>query len=131
VTVGADDFLCTLLGPVDNVDITDGKVCLTSRRRKVTLPLAVEGKLVQVNPDLEAIPRLVNFSPYERGWLVLLKPEGTWQDKLISGPDVSRWFREEVSRLRQITGAGGKKAGASPDGQKWNVLRRAFFDKGR
>jgi bidirectional [NiFe] hydrogenase diaphorase subunit len=131
VMLGVDDFLCALLGPVDDVDVTDDKVCLTSRRRKVTLAFGVEGKLVKVNPDVRAVPRLVNYSPYHRGWLALLRPEGTWQSKLICGSDISRWFREEVGRLKQMGGLPGRKAGASSTGQKWNVFRKAFFEKDR
>jgi bidirectional [NiFe] hydrogenase diaphorase subunit len=131
VMIGVDDFLCALLGPVDDVDVTDDKVCLTSRRRKVTLAFGVEGKLVKVNPDVQAVPRLVNYSPYHRGWLALLRPEGTWQSKLICGSDISRWFREEVGRLKQMGGLPGRKAGASSTGQKWNVFRKAFFEKDR
>ncbi len=129
VMVGVDDFLCTLLGPVDNVEVTDGKVCLASRKRKVTLRLAVDGKLVKVNPDVQAVPRLINYSPYDRGWLALLKPEGAWQGKPICGPDVSRWFREEVSRLEQMGGLASERTSASGAGQKWNVFRKAFFEK--
>ena len=129
VMLGVDDFLCTLLGPVDNVDVTDDKICLASRKRKVTLCLGVEGKLVKVNPDVQAVPRLVNYSPYHRGWLALLRPEGTWRSKLISGPGASRWFREEVSRLKRMGGLVGDKPSASSTGQKWNVFRKAFFEK--
>jgi glycine cleavage system H lipoate-binding protein len=131
VMIGVDDFLCTLLGPVDNVDVTDGKVCLTSRRRKVTLAIGVKGKLVKVNPDVRAVPRLVNYSPYHRGWLALLRPEGPWQSKLICGSDISRWLREEAGRLERMGGLPGRKAGASSTGQKWNVFRKAFFEKDR
>jgi glycine cleavage system H lipoate-binding protein/NAD-dependent dihydropyrimidine dehydrogenase PreA subunit len=129
VMLGVDDFLCTLLGPVDNVDVTDDKVCLASRRRKVTLSLGVKGKLVKVNPDVQAVPRLVNYSPYDRGWLALLRPEGTWQSKLISGPDTSRWLREEVNRLKRMGGLPGKEARAPSTRLKWSVIRKAFFEK--
>ena len=129
VMIGVDDFLCTLFGPVDYVDVTDDKVCLTSRRRKVTLAFGVEGKLVKVNPDVRAVPRLVNYSPYQRGWLALLRPEGPWQSKLISGSDIPRWLREEVGRLKRMGGLVGDKPSASSTGQKWKVIRKAFFEK--
>lgn len=128
VMVGVDDFLCTQLGPVDNVDVTDVKVCLASGKRKVTLSLGVEGKLVKVNPDVQAVPRLVNYSPYHRGWLALLRPEGTWRSKLISGPSASSWLREEVSRLKRMGGLAGEKVRAASTQQKWNVFRKAFFE---
>jgi bidirectional [NiFe] hydrogenase diaphorase subunit len=129
VMVGVDDFLCSLLGPVDDMELADDKVCLVSGRRKLTLSLAVNGELVKVNPDVRAVPRLVNFSPYDRGWLALLKPEGAWQDELMSGSDASDWFGKEVGRLKQMGGLPGKKSGASSVGPKWSVLRKAFFEK--
>jgi len=129
VVVGVDDFLCTLLGPVDQVDVADDKICLTSGKRKVTLSLGVEGELVKVNPGVQAVPRLVNYSPYHRGWLAMLKPEGTWQNILMSGQDAFCWFREEVSRLKRLGGFPSSKASSPSAQQKWNVLRKAFFEK--
>lgn len=36
----------------------------------------VSGKIVAVNEKLEESPELVNESPYEFGWMVLIEPEG-------------------------------------------------------
>ena len=36
----------------------------------------VSGKIVSINEKLEESPELVNESPYEFGWMVLIKPEG-------------------------------------------------------
>ena len=36
----------------------------------------ISGKIVSVNEKLEESPELVNESPYEFGWMVLIKPEG-------------------------------------------------------
>ncbi len=36
----------------------------------------VSGKIVAVNEKLEESPELVNVSPYEFGWMVLIEPEG-------------------------------------------------------
>ena len=36
----------------------------------------VSGKIVAVNEKLEESPELVNVSPYELGWMVLIEPEG-------------------------------------------------------
>ena len=85
--------------------------------------------MVKVNPDVQAVPRLVNYSPYDRGWLALVRPKGTWSNGMISGQDVSRWFHEELNRLKRMGGLVGGKPSASSTGQKWNVLRKAFFEK--
>ena len=36
----------------------------------------ISGKIVSINEKLEESPELVNESPYEFGWMVLIKPEG-------------------------------------------------------
>ncbi|MFZ0911728.1 MAG: glycine cleavage system protein H [Candidatus Korobacteraceae bacterium] len=40
----------------------------------VSLPSPVAGAIVQVNKALEMCPELVNQDPYDKGWLVLVKP---------------------------------------------------------
>ena len=36
----------------------------------------ISGKIISINEKLEESPELVNESPYEFGWMVLIKPEG-------------------------------------------------------
>jgi glycine cleavage system H protein len=40
----------------------------------VSLPSPVAGAIVEVNKALEMCPELVNQDPYDKGWLVLMKP---------------------------------------------------------
>lgn len=129
VTVGVDRFLCTVLGPVDDVDLVGNKLCLASKRRKLTLSLPVEGQMVKSNPDVRAVPQLVSFSPYQRGWVAILKPEATWESKLMAGQQAARWLREEVGRLEQLGGLPGGKASAASSRKTWSVLKKAFFTR--
>lgn len=131
IIVGVDDFLCSLLGPVDDVEVVGQKVRLASKKRKLTVSLPAKGELIKLNPDLQAVPRLVSFSPYHRGWLAMLKPQGTWQAGLLSGDEASRWLREDVDRLAHMGGLSNHKAGAPSAGVKWNALKKAFFDIGQ
>ena len=34
----------------------------------------VSGEVVEVNTDLEESPELVNEGPYDKGWLILVRP---------------------------------------------------------
>ena len=36
----------------------------------------ISGKIVSINEKLEESPELVNESPYEFGWMILIEPEG-------------------------------------------------------
>ena len=38
------------------------------------LLLPLEGEILEVNPDLEDSPELVNSDPYGKGWIVKIKP---------------------------------------------------------
>ena len=42
----------------------------------------ISGKIVSINEKLEESPDLVNESPYDFGWMVLIEPEGEVKDLL-------------------------------------------------
>ena len=42
----------------------------------------ISGKIVSINEKLEESPELVNESPYDFGWMVLIEPEGEVRDLL-------------------------------------------------
>lgn len=42
----------------------------------------ISGKIVSINEKLEESPELVNESPYDFGWMVLIEPEGEVKDLL-------------------------------------------------
>jgi len=127
VVVGVDHFLCSLLGPVDDVQVTGGQVRLASGRRRLVLSLPVAGEVVKVNPDVQAVPRLVGFSPYQRGWVALVRPEAAPAKGLLAGQEAARWLGEEVDRLEQLGQLPGGQGRASPARRKWSVLKKSFF----
>lgn len=54
-----------------------GKSCATIESGKWVGPAksAAAGEVVAVNEDLVANPAIANEDPYEKGWMVVLKPE--------------------------------------------------------
>ena len=42
----------------------------------------ISGKIISINEKLEESPELVNESPYDFGWMVLIEPEGEVKDLL-------------------------------------------------
>ena len=44
----------------------------------------VSGKIVSINDKLEESPELINESPYEFGWMVVIEPEGELEGLLDS-----------------------------------------------
>jgi glycine cleavage system H protein len=51
----------------------------------------ITGKVVAINEKLEESPELVNESPYEFGWMVVMKPQGE-----IKGLLDAKSYRESI-----------------------------------
>ncbi len=61
------------------------------------LYLPVDGEIVEVNPQLEAQPELINDEPYGQGWMVKVAPSGEGElDDLLDAAA----YRRLVNELR-------------------------------
>ncbi|MEZ4805098.1 MAG: glycine cleavage system protein GcvH [Bacteroidia bacterium] len=81
-TVGITDFAQGELGDIVFVEIetigntlskdaTFGTVEAVKTVSDLFMPLS--GEIIEVNPELESSPELVNQNPYENGWMVKIK----------------------------------------------------------
>ena len=82
VRIGSTDYAQDALGDVVFVQVpevgssadagaTVGEVESTKSVSEIYAPLA--GKVLEVNPDLEASPELVNSDPYGAGWIAVVE----------------------------------------------------------
>jgi len=83
VRVGITDYAQDALGDVVFVQVpevgttvgagdTFGEVESTKSVSEIYAPIA--GTVVEINPDLEASPELVNSDPYSTGWIAIIEP---------------------------------------------------------
>ncbi len=83
VRIGITDFAQDALGDVvfvqvpevgDSVGAGDsvGEVESTKSVSEIYAPIS--GTVVEVNPDLELSPELINSDPYEAGWIATIEP---------------------------------------------------------
>jgi glycine cleavage system H protein len=83
VRIGITDYAQDALGDVVFVQVpevgqaadagaTVGEVESTKSVSEIYAPIA--GTVVEVNPELEANPELVNSDPYGAGWIALVEP---------------------------------------------------------
>jgi len=60
----------------------------------------VSGEIVEVNEQLRRQPRLVSSSPYDNGWIAVIKPTNLEEDikNLVKGSDPSaiEWYKKEI-----------------------------------
>ena len=95
--VGITDYAQKELGEIVFVDITtegetigQGEVFGTIEAVKTVsdLLMPIAGEVLEVNPTLENQPELVNESPYDKGWLIKIKPADLSEmDTLLSVAD--------------------------------------------
>lgn len=83
VRVGLDDYAQDQLGdivfvelPQENQTFKKGEVFATVESVKAVCEcyLPVGGQVISINRNLEESPELINKSPYQEGWMVVVKP---------------------------------------------------------
>lgn len=133
VCLGVDDFARKALKKIDRVDLPAkgarlkrGDVLCVVRRGEdlVRFRSPLSGEVAQVNDGLQAEPALLMQSPYDRGWVCVVRPSDLSNDLagLRIGNPVVAWYQDEVTRLRRETAD-------SPGGLlSWADLDRKFFD---
>ncbi len=96
-TIGITDFAQSELGDIVFVEIeTDGEDLdqdeifgsVEAVKTVSDLFMPVSGKVLEVNPDLEDSPELVNQDPYNKGWMIKVELSNASEvDALMSAAD--------------------------------------------
>lgn len=83
VYVGITDYAQGELGEIVYVDVpTEGEILeaeavfgsIEAVKTVSDLMLPLAGEVLELNPELEEAPQLVNEDPYGKGWIIKLKP---------------------------------------------------------
>jgi len=97
VVVGITDFAQKELGDIVYVDITTvgqslekgdvfGSVEAVKTVSDLFLPVA--GEILEINPEIEKSPEVVNEDPYGRGWMIRMRPTNAAEaDGLLTADD--------------------------------------------
>jgi CheY-like chemotaxis protein len=113
VWVGMDDFARKAVRRIDRLEtpavgtrVTRGQALFTLRRGGEALVVyaPVAGEVTQVNAALAHEPQLAMQSPYDRGWVCLVRPSALAGDlaAMRIGRPVVEWYQNEVERLREV-----------------------------
>ena len=102
--VGITDYAQDQLGDIVFVDVTtegetleQGEVFGTIEVVKTVsdLFLPIGGEIVEVNPELEEHPELVNKDPYGEGWIIRFKPtDASQMDELLDAEAYKKIINE-------------------------------------
>lgn len=141
VRVGMDDFAMRLLGPQDDIDIprlgaTVGQsrpaaVLKRSTNEAATLS-PVDGVVVAVNQKVKADAKKANKSPYEDGWLMLIKPKSLRNNlkNLRFDAEGLEWIDDEAGRLNVLLGEDARYPMVSAGGDAIRDIYGAFPEIG-
>ncbi|WPR73496.1 glycine cleavage system protein GcvH [Algoriphagus sp. NG3] len=95
-TIGITEFAASELGDIVYVEVeTIGDTLETNEvfgsveavKTVSDLFMPVSGEILEVNPELEDSPELVNESPYEKGWMIKVKITGDLPSELLSSSE--------------------------------------------
>jgi len=112
VIVGIDTLGLASLGDLAyvtlqavGISVKRGESIGTLEAAKMTgdLTAPVSGVITARNDAVVNNPALVNQSPYDDGWMVVIKPSD-WESEskqLVSGDDLLPWVGSEITRYRQ------------------------------
>lgn len=105
VKVGITDFAQHALGDIVFVELPEVGTELAagesfgsveSVKTVSELMAPVSGKVVEVNEDLNDSPEVVNESPYERAWMIVIEPSDISEaDKLLAADKYEELTKED------------------------------------
>jgi glycine cleavage system H protein len=89
--IGITDYAAKLLNDIVYVEMPEikkelkagesfGSVESVKTASEVYLP--VSGRVVEINNELNESPEIINNSPYEKGWIIKIKPSDYEKEKL-------------------------------------------------
>ena len=107
VRVGMNDFYQKSAGdttyidlPFEEDEIEQGETCgkIQSAKWVGKFVSPISGEITQVNEELEDDCTLINKNPYDKGWIMVVKPSNLDEDlkNLIHGDKVEPWIKKEI-----------------------------------
>jgi glycine cleavage system H protein len=107
VRVGMNDFYQKSAGDTTYIDlpfegdtVSQGETCgkIQSAKWVGKFVSPISGEIVKANTELEDDCTLINKSPYEKGWIMIVKPSNLKEELalLYHGTHVEPWVKKEI-----------------------------------
>ncbi|PAV28666.1 glycine cleavage system protein H [Virgibacillus profundi] len=105
VRIGITDFAQSELGDIvfvelpevgDEIEADETFGSVESVKTVSELYAPINGKVVEVNEELEDSPEFVNESPYENAWMIIVEPANESElDELLSAEQYEEFIKED------------------------------------
>ena len=113
IRVGMNDFYQKSAGdttyidlPFEGDEVSQGETCgkIQSAKWVGKFVSPVSGEILEVNEELEDDCTLINKSPYDKGWIMALKPSNFDEElkSLYHGNKVESWVKQEIQDAEKM-----------------------------
>ena len=103
LVIGISDYLAADIGEVlrvilphaeTEVDEEQNLFSIWTAEEKFTFPSPFAGEIAEVNGEVEINPELVNDSPYDLGWIIILEPHDLDLELLLDPDEYVEYLAE-------------------------------------
>jgi len=113
VRLGIDDFTRQIIGSVREmrlpsintvIDAGDTIIEISGNEKTLSMYAPLEGKVVDINPDILDNPSLAGMAPYESGWILAVEPQDMLQGlkTLLTGRSAKEWLKLESHKFHDL-----------------------------
>ncbi len=104
LVIGISDFLASDIGEIlrvilpqaeTEVDDESSFFSIWTAEEKLTFTSPFSGEIVEVNGEVEINPDLVNDSPYDLGWIIILRPYEVDMENLLDPDEYVDFLAED------------------------------------
>lgn len=148
VQIGIDDFARKIFAEINDLSLKevnseikkrDVLLKIFSGDKKAEMLSPLDGKIVNINPDVLFNPTVISVDPYKRGWLYIVEPSNLEEDmrKLLFGNKALQWLRSDSDRLHKrisevgvvLSDGGVIEAALNKrlNNEEWENLVKEFF----
>jgi glycine cleavage system H lipoate-binding protein len=108
IKIGIDSFAARLIGRIEKIDFADKGIVVENEKcwslggpnRLARMSLPVNAEIVERNEAVQSDPTLVQRDPYNRGWLLKVKPSGDISHGM-KGAQAIEWLEKEFEKLHE------------------------------
>jgi glycine cleavage system H protein len=113
VQLGISDYLQQRSGDIAFIEVKpegtqvksgDEVAVIETIKVNISLPSPINGKVIEVNPLLEAAPEAINQDPYASGWFLVLEPDD-WESDSKTLDDAQTYFRRIKDEAEKEVGS--------------------------
>lgn len=123
--IGLDDFICRIVGDIGitamkqpGEEVSKGEIVaeINQAGKKLNILSPVSGEIIRTNPVLTNSGEKLAEDPYNRGWIMEVKPTNWIADTggCFFADEAANWFKKEMERFKDFLAVITARQSADP-----------------